>query len=415
MAQSIFDQIRQNVGRGFETFGTSVGLPEFGISERVAGGNTPWTGLAPTSQNVFQPTNYLTPQGTGQILPSSTGPRFSTGGGGGQPSFNNPQPSGPYIPSGFDPQFVPGTPQYNEKQARDQQGGSGSGTYNQFAELDNAYQPALTAYNQYAQTLQSALPSTLQGIESEGAKQTGLVEAERASQAAQAGSQRSLAQSTTAEGVSQQRRGFNELQRGLQAAYGSTTGTGAFTTELAYRDYAQRVGGLQKGLEQTLSQIGQTESDFKLRSSLMLSNIAEQTSQAKVQARQKLDEDMAKINMAVGELSSQKAAKKMDMLQNYQNNIITLEKQSKEFQQQLLLKILEGSQAMDQIKAKAQADFQKATTTLGNYVNQFKGLGYAGYTVSPEYAGEVTKIPAAAIRVATQKPKPADEPVDWNQ
>ena len=215
--------------------------------------------------------------------------------------------------------------------------------------------------------------------------QTGLVEAQQGygNVKSQAETQRGLgqqsytrqrgeAQGVTETAVAQARRQAAEVQQGLQARFGSTTGTGMFSGEIAGRQFAQNVASYQNALQATMSKIGESESQLNATTSQQLVENEQQLELNKRRIKEELMRGLSEINSKRGELESLKAGRRLDMLQNYQSYVQGINQRNTEFKQSLALQRQKAADSLNEIKQKAQASYQLAIrkSQLKSPVNQ---------------------------------------------
>lgn len=320
-----------------------VGLPEFGLTEKLGG----IIGAPRTAQggsNIFGGSQAMVspaPSG-GQVM----GAQSSGGGPGGA--------------------FPPGRPASQQSIGGQPSGGQPSGG---LPLEQNPEQPDFSAYDQAIAQAQEALnigeqaalgsrDAAITEAEASGQQQTKLAQQAQSEKLGGLGEQRTRESGRAENAIAQARQQAAEMQQGLQARFGKSTGTGAFVGELTGRAALQNIGGIQQGLQQTMTQINQEEQNVRNVTANLLSQISQQTENAKVQARSAFDQARAEIASRKGELQSRKAELMMNALQSYQQLLQEVEARNTAFKQQLYQKAQATQQQLDTFKNQALQKFQ---------------------------------------------------------
>lgn len=292
---------------------------------------------SPFGQNV---SNLFVPK-TGGTAPASTS---SGSGGGGNPPLT-PQPAQPQID--FDALIRPAI----------------EGLDAAIAPLQQGYQDTVNSVNANKQT---AIDTTNQSI----GQQTNTVNQAKSTQ-----KQYEQSASDAA------RRQYAEIQQGLQSRYGGTTGTGAFTSELAggqslrsLSDIKINAANAQKGLDEKLQQV-QEIGRISLRD--IENQAMDQTSKAKNQ----LDMQLADIRNQKGQLMAHKAELAANAIQAYQQTVNQVNQANAQFKQQLYMQQQAAQQSLQSAMQKASRIASAATPEdLTSYVQSLQPLVNQGYS-----------------------------------
>lgn len=256
-------------------------------------------------------------QNTGGGAPAAAAPAASQGGGGGQP----PMQQAPAQPS---------------------------------IDFDALIRPALDALSAYEPTLQNNYDTNVNNINS--ASQTQMagnkanIDAQSATLNQAKGSQTDLATSAADEA----RRQYSEIQQGLQARYGGTSGTGAFAGELVGRQTQQNIGKIRQGLSDAMLQIDNKLQQVQEVGRVAQLDIQDRTSQQIAQAKQQLDASLQDIRNQKGALMAHKAELAANAVQVYQQAVNNTNAQNTAFLQNLYLQQKQAEQSLQTAQQKAQ-------------------------------------------------------------
>jgi ElaB/YqjD/DUF883 family membrane-anchored ribosome-binding protein len=357
---SIWDTIRQFAGNTADQFGYRMGVPfDTGFSEWLAGGPTTNTGGDNTtpSRAVYAPENNAV--------------------------------AGPAIPENFNQNETSTNTQYTNTGSSGGDGGGSGGnndiTYEQPTSQVNIdwnaiYSPALNAYNELKNTIQSGLSTALGGIESglasnieglETSRDTQLADYEQQKNSAQSeyGQYKSTEEGKTESAISEARRQANELMQGIQSRFGSSTGTGAFASELLGRQAMQGIGDYRTGLQQVLGQantqlqntfgeINTAMGNLKKQVSLSISQAQTEANQLKEQARQNVAEQLASVNATIGETETAKAQARTSALMDYQDYVREVNARNTSYQQQIESQAREIAASLQKLASQSAQEFQ---------------------------------------------------------
>lgn len=329
MTYNPWDTFKTNLSKQVSAVGTAFRLPEMNISERIAPkvqASAPQQ-LPQITTTAGQPTqnfgsvaaNYQAPSsgGTGgQVLGGQTGD-----GGGNPPMENNPgQPSIDY---------------------------------------DAMIRPALDALDQAIAPQESSYAATLQGIEANKSKGLGELDQSISQAGTEAGRSRERVTGQTESAVDESRRQFAEIQKGLQARYGGTTGSGAFTEGLAGRQALQNIGQQRTALTQAITTIDDRLEQVRSVTELAKQDLTQQVEAQKAQAKAQLDNALNSIRIARGELMSKKVEMAQSAMQFYQQQVAQVNARNAAFEQQLYRDQQAAEQALLTAKGKASSAVQK--------------------------------------------------------
>ena len=181
---------------------------------------------------------------------------------------------------------------------------------------------------------------------------------------------RSRETSRTRSAIDEARRNAAEMQQGLQARYGGTTGTGAFVGELMGRDALRNISENRTALQYTLGQIGDAEESLKREVTTQKQNLDMQLSKAKQDLRQWLMSEVNKINMAKGELESGKAEMKLNAMNDYRTYVAEVNARNAAFKQDLFTRYEESNGRLKTLKDSTVGNWE---ALMQQFTNQYSG------------------------------------------
>lgn len=361
MAYNPFKTFRTNIGTQISLLGNiaSRALSPFtgGQELRIGGGQGLGSQIAGTSFPLAPTKVYAAPpkptipqlQPQTQTRPTTTFGQLSQprpaapppGGGGGQPAPSAPTDGGGGTPD-LSSLFVP------QPQA-------------QQIDFDALIGPAIQGLESAIGPLQQQATSDISSLQ---AQQTASQERTKAETAAQEATIGRLKGQQTALGESaadRARRAFAEIQQGLQARYGRSTGTGAFAAELAGRETLRNLADIHGQVSQAIAGLDDKLIQVREVGRIMGQDIENQTRDLVAKAKNNLELQLAEIRRQKGEIQSRKAELASQAIQLYQNSVNQVNSQNAAFKQNLFLQmqdaenkirlqIQKGQDAINQIR-----------------------------------------------------------------
>ena len=397
--------IGQFLGGLTEHAGNLLGIPELGISERIAGGPTPLTGGAqqPSSQQpILGATTQSAPQQptNSALAASQTAPPVAgvttggtSGGGGGEPAD-----------SAFDKfrKMLADTGSLNPAQMEEFQKLLGEQQPSQPSEGDlmAAIQPGLDALTQTEEAQRQQNEADLASIESETEsfttgqqgelqrREAGF-EQQRTRETGRVGEAIGEVQTEEKGAIAEARRSASELQRGIQARFGGTTGTGQFASELlggqavrgiaGVRQQAIKVAGdLRTRLQETIGQIDTETENVRSLVQQRVADAERQMISLKDQSRANLQNALAEIGQQRGAL---KAQTQLDAINQFRADTQAINARNAQFKQQAFLQAQQLLAQLGEFKQKTQTNFQ-TDVERQQLAMQKLGLNVTGATTS---------------------------------
>ena len=377
----------------------SWGLPEFALGEAIAGDIVPTDYTGPGNPEAYKKINN--PSSTTTTTTKKTPTTTNTGGGGGSSGIDlsNPVKRTEYANSlGYDSwdQYI----NANQQQAPQQPS---------FEDLyGDAFRQAFEAVNQMQGAIQSGYQAELSGAELGTQQRKAELQAEQAMRLADFARQRAEAQgqvgmanqkaeAQTESVIEQARRQAAELMQGIQARYGGTTGTGRFTSEIlgsqATRNIAQNQAALRQykaqmdsELQNTMSKIGLAENELKTKVTSLINQEDQNLQQAKIQLRANLDKSLAEISQQRSMLETEKANKRYEILNDYQNRLDQVERYNLDHKRQLEAQYQQQQNEINMLKQQAQQSYAVKTNELKTLTAPQLSQFVSGGILSPQQA-----------------------------
>lgn len=324
--------LRDFLGRAVSTYGSIMQIPNLGASQAVAGKSQP---VKPFVGNM-QPT--FSGSALGQKVAPNVTPTLANYGP--TPTNQYNQPIGP-VPNGSSG----GSGGSGGQVLGGQTGGGGGngdpgGVYEQSPgqpsiDYDAMIAPALQALDQATQAPQSEYTADVANIEANRAKAKGELQQNYATGQTEAARNRTRVTGQAESAIDEARRQFAEIQQGLQARYGGTTGSGAFVEGLAGRQALQNIGQQRQALTQAITTIDDRLEQVRSVTEMAQQDVDQQAEAQKAQAKAQLDNALNSIRIARGELLSRKVELAQNAMQFYQQQVAEVNARNAAFKQQL--------------------------------------------------------------------------------
>ena len=198
-----------------------------------------------------------------------------------------------------------------------------------------------------------------------------------------------------------------EIQQGIQARYGGTTGTGAFASELGGRQASQSISQLQQGLQQVHMQIADKLQQVQAVGQTALQNISDQVKASIDNAQQTLDSNLAQIRSQEGTLQSQKAQMAATAMQHYQDTVNQINQFNAQQQNTVLLQQQQAESQLNiaQTYLQAYGGFQPTTPSGGTLSTPVGSTGATGATTNTgtTTGGQLTPVQLQQMLNNTQQ------------
>lgn len=241
-------------------------------------------------------------------------------------------------------------------------------------DYDALISPALQALDQAIAPAESQYQANVAGIDAATGKLRGEAQSSLAGAQSAATSNKQKHTQTTESAIDEARRQFSELQQGLQARYGSTTGTGQFASEIAGSQALKNIAGYRQNLATAVQGIDDKLEQVRSATDIYIRDLEESATSQKSQAKAQLDQALNQIRLQKGELQGRKAELAANAIQLYQNTVNDITARNTQFMQQLYLQQTQAEQQLQAAKqkaTKASSDFSLFNVPQGSSTLMF--------------------------------------------
>jgi len=351
-----------NIGDTIGNIGHTLGLPEFGISERLGGTNqdTAFGGnLTPQQQQnsrdigIQLQRSGVPTYGAGGA--QSSAPIQQTGGqstaiaspniggnsnrGSSGPDLSNPSKQTDYArQQGFD----------TWDQYQDSLRNSVVGSQPSQGELDSVFNPIFDVYNQAESNLRGQVPGLISEAEAQAQASQGLIGDQRTGANELLGQQQTSTENLRGSQVADQRRILQELGQANQARFGGSSSAGQAASEIQGREFQRSRFGIQQNAQEALQAIGQQKQvvEREFQQGMQQIELNRQTSTNEI--NRNFQDKLLEINARRGETASNKANARREQLQDYRNKVYQVNLGLEEFRRNLQLQAQSDLQNLSQ-------------------------------------------------------------------
>lgn len=371
-------------------------LPDYGITEALFGPKWGNTGSIPTTGpnaplQYDNPINNALQQDIKSAGPNAT-PAYNNLSAAIKPPTSSPPPSPPPSGGGNPPPKITNLDDYTtiDGVRKTYRSAMAEGLIDEYgnirtnsvpqgpsdADINALYEPSQNYLNQYEGYLRGQLPSVLEAAQGQYNTAKSILEGNKSNSYATLESQKGAAQGRREDADAASRRLYNELQTANQQRFGGSTSAGEAAQALQGRELQRNMGQNQRQMEDFNRQYNASklEIDNVYQSGLLQ---LEQQKQAAVnQANSEFQAKLLEISKTRAGLEQEKAAKRLDALQTYRNQIFQIQMQNAQFQQ-----ALEGQRQQATLQLETSAKQFNQANVLGQ--NSLMNL-LAGTSVNPQ-------------------------------
>lgn len=339
--------LRNIVGGSIARVGQALNLPEWGISEAVAG--QPYQASATPTFQTWEPratvggSETYTPlygtQPAGQVRGTSTAP---TGGGGqaAPPGGGMPTEPTPSQPSEAD----------------------------LLAQLQARIQPALNELAAEETRAKASSEEIIKSIQSTGEAARGKVTTQEKAGETEVARQRRETETTGESAISEARRGFSEIQRGLMSRFGAGVSTGLGAISHLGAETMRNIANIRTGMQESMTRINERANEIKDIAAQGIREADAWVEQQVAGARSELNEILSAIGREKTALQSQKYQWVQDALNRYRDTVEGINARNAAFKQDVYKLQMDidarAKQAAQNIAASA-AQIEKFTVQPG--------------------------------------------------
>ena len=142
--------------------------------------------------------------------------------------------------------------------------------------------------------------------------------------------------STTEADINSQRRGLSEVNQGIQAKYGGTTGTGKFASELVARTAFENIGKYKTTLSNNITKLNLALSSYTRDINQQILSVEQDTQVLKQKARAELDRTLSEINLNKANVGVAKSQQKTALLSDYRNLVSQIDARNTQYRRDLI-------------------------------------------------------------------------------
>lgn len=258
-----------------------------------------------------------------------------------QPSQSwTPSPSGGNQPSGGGQPTGDSQPAFDEEAYRREQ----EALLNQ--QLSAEYDPAISYLSELEKAYGSQRDQAVSNIETDLSAQKPVLQQYEQQEMGELDTQKGKVENTRKSLIEQARDTYNQLQQGIVTRVGGTGSVSQGMQEILSRQTGKDISSYNTQAQdkfETIRQEGNKVKTFFLEKSLALEKEARDRI---AEAKAKYDEYVANINLKRGELTGQKAAKKIDALRALSSEIRSIKAEADKFSKQLNLWYQQKNEAL---------------------------------------------------------------------
>jgi hypothetical protein len=308
------------------------------------------------------------------VVPAGSTPPPSGGG--------NPNPSPSSGGSGLNPHINPATGVWDDNYYQQHGGGGGQPGVDEAA-INSVYQPTMNYLNQAEGAVRQDFPNVLDAAqkayesaiqELSGNKQRNVSTIQN--NTVTAGQQKENA-------LSAARRLYDELRRGYQQRFGGASSAGGAASEISNVEQQRQMGQTTQSYSDAMRQIQQQSSQLETDYQTGSMKILESKNQAIAQANRDFQNQLLQIAGQRAQTESEKAAARLDALNNLRNQAYTAQQDALKYQQSL-----------DIFYKQQQADVQ-------TYAQKLQLAGQVSQSAINQFLGNTTTNPTSNLQTGS--------------
>lgn len=254
-------------------------------------------------------------------------------------------------------------------------------------DFDALIRPAIEGLESAIGPLQQSNAADLQGIESSRQSQIATTNQSIGAQTNTIGQAKDTQRGYENSAADEARRQYSEVQQGLQARYGGTTGTGAFATELAGGQTIRSIAGIHEAASKAIAGLDDKLVQVQEIGRIALQDIDNQAKDQTAKAKSNLELALSDIRNQKGQLLARKAELAANAVQMYQQTVNQVNANNTAFKQQLYLQQQQAEQQLAAARGRA------SSITSGANPTDLSGL-VQGLSIPDGYSASISqKLP----------------------
>lgn len=269
-----------------------------------------------------------------------------------------------------------GYPGWNEYQSALNNRNSEAEQASRQKQVDEQFNPIFDIYNQAENNLKGQYPGLISEAEAQARASRGLLDNSKLSAQDMLNNQ----QQSTIQGrdnqTADQRRTYQELQMANRQRFGGASSAGVAANELQGREFQRNTFQIGQQAQQALQQVEQKRLEVDRTYQQSLQQLEVNTQKAKGDLQRSFQDKLLEINSGRANTASQKAAARMEALQQLRNEAYQIDMAKMQFAQQL------------QMQREANA------AELDSVTKQWSGAGATSFNETPTISTPESAIPS---------------------
>ncbi len=264
-------------------------------------------------------------------------------------------------------------------------------------DFDAMIAPAISGLESAIGPLQQGTASDIQSLESQRQATTSRIGLETTGQEAQIGKLKEQQSALGESAADRARRAYAEIQQGLQARYGRSTGTGAFAADLSGRETLRNLADIHGQVSQAIAGLDDKFIQVREVGRIQTQEIENQTRDLISKAKNNLELQLAEIRRQKGELQGRKAELASQSIQLYQNTVQQVNSQNATFKQNLFLSMQDAENKIRLKMQEGQKALDSFTTTNLRFNDQSTPYMYSKTTGKGQFIQQPPGYPATSV------------------
>ena len=371
--------LQSGLSAGISNLGSRLGLPEFKISEFVAGDSGNAGALNynnPVNTALQQDRTFSGDQGTFPQTTQALGSQLQT--------VQTPTPTNNDV-NLKDPNTNPGDNFFWDaadgwKQITDSLEPNN-------AEIDASFNPIFDVFNQAESNLREQQPGLIGEAEAQAQASRGLLQGQRTTADAQLGTQTQETQQRQQQGTAQQRQILQELGQANQARFGGASSAGQAASEIQGREFQRGVAGINQGAQQAFQQINLKKQEVERDYTQGLQQLEVNRQQAVNGINRTFQDRLLEIESQRAQTKQAKSQARMSAVADLRNAAFQINIQKAQFEHDLRLQAQQNTSFLDNAAQQflgSQQDGQQASNQFANFQPQGISSVQGGQSAGPQ-------------------------------
>ena len=371
--------LQSGLSAGISNLGSRLGLPEFKISEFVAGDSGNAGALnysSPVNTALQQDRTFSGDQGTFPQTTQALGSQLQT--------VQTPTPTNNNVDL-KDPNTNPGDNFFWDSADGWKQITDSLEPNN--AEIDASFNPIFDVFNQAESNLREQQPGLIGEAEAQAQASRGLLQGQRTTADAQLGTQTQETQQRQQQGTAQQRQILQELGQANQARFGGASSAGQAASEIQGREFQRGVAGINQGAQQAFQQINLKKQEVERDYTQGLQQLEVNRQQAVNGINRTFQDRLLEIESQRAQTKQAKSQARMSAVADLRNAAFQINIQKAQFEHDLRLQAQQNVSFLDNAAQQflgSQQGGQQASNQFANFQPQGISSVQGGQSAGPQ-------------------------------